>query len=490
MLANLGPFADLAKTAAARKGTPGLPRVPEPCQSEPEPSAPVTTGTLSLPGLNALNGLINSAAGYDDRVLSKYGTPTDEKRRRNIGRAIVVATAVGSLGWFTKILMTFPGWLAVPVALTVAILYAVLSYSLESFFSANVDPFASVMGKLVSLIGRSMLSAIIAFAGALPWVTMSLKASVNVEMSKMALAEKAALRGEVDQAHGLKALSRKAESLQAETQAWTTALTTLPPTIQASLEQAQACAIDLDRLQESGAKKAAILKSRLGLLAKIEGAPNATATTARAVAVERGQIQSSLARQGQETASKKAECAELKSTAESARSAHVNLATEERSASAKRLAALRATESAVDEKVKVDLAKVDQLLKEGGQANSSAEFAALLRVVETQLFAQLLAGLIFIGLFLVDLLPLTLRLFSRPGPYDAEKRADDAIKNMHAEGRLLEAKMMHEARKAEMESKDLQTQVRVDCRPHIRSIILNGVGSFLQKQSRGHLTSV
>ena len=77
----------------------------------------------------AISNLIDQAAGYDEKVLSQYGTPTDQKRRRNIGRAILVATVVGSLGWFAKILMSYPGWLAFPLAVIMGSLYAVLSYS-------------------------------------------------------------------------------------------------------------------------------------------------------------------------------------------------------------------------------------------------------------------------------------------------------------------------------------------------------------------------
>lgn len=198
-----------------------------------------------------VNDLIGSAAGYDERILMNYGTQTDEKRRRKIGRAILVATAVGALGWFVKILMSFEGWLAPPIALTIGSLYAVLSYSLESFFAGNVNPFASLGSKLGSLTGRSLLSVVIAFAGALPWVTMSLKSSVRPEMSRLALAQHAALRGGVDTVYGVAATSKKAEALQAETQSWSTAITTLPPALQSSIEQAQACAADYDRLKQA-----------------------------------------------------------------------------------------------------------------------------------------------------------------------------------------------------------------------------------------------
>lgn len=160
----------------------------------------------------------------------------------------------------------------------------------------------------------------------------------------------------------------------------------------------------------------------------------------------------------------------------------MNFATEEQASSAKRLAAMRAEEGAVNAKVQADQAKVDQVVKDNGQA-SSAEFAALLSVINSQLYAKFIASLIFVGLFLVDVLPLTQRLFSRAGPYDYEKRTDDSIKQMRAEGRYLEAKMMHEARRAEMESKGLQALVRRECQPHIRSSTLNGVNAFLRKRS-------
>lgn len=431
----------------------------------------------------AVNDMIGSAAGYDEGILVRYGTATDEKRRRNIGRAILVATAVGSLGWFTKILMTFPGAWALPVAGTIAFLYAVLSYSLESFFAANVNPFATMGSKVGSLLGRSALSMIIAFAGALPWVTMSLKAAVQVEMTKMSLAEHASLRNGVDTLYGVADIDKRAQVLQAEATGWAAALATLPPAIQTALNQAQICSLEYGRLSDAAERKASTLNSRLGLLAHLESAQSATPATIKAVAVERAQIHSTLTKAAQEVSTKKADCNSRQASADAARAAHVNFATTEQGNSARRLAELRKDEGDVTAKVQVEHAKIETLVKENAATNSSAEFSALMQVIKTQLFAQFLAGLIFLGLFLVDVLPLTLRLFSNPGPYDGEKRCDDAIRNMRAEGRYLEAKMMHEARREEMASKELKDQVRIECRPHIRSITLNGVSSFLRKQT-------
>lgn len=430
----------------------------------------------------AVDGLIDSAAGYDERILDQYGTATDEMRRRNIGRAILVATTVGALGWFTKILMSFPGWLALPIATVMAVLYAALAYSLESFFAANVNPYARLHSKLFSLLGRTALSAVIAFAGALPWMTIALKSSVQLEMSKIGLAEQAALRGGLDSTYGLAGINAKATALQGETQTWSNALTTLPAPIQTALDQAQACAVDFERLKTGSEARAVVLTGRLATLAKLESALNATQATRQAVAVERGQIRAATARLAQETAAKKSECTEQATASAAAKQAHITFATAEREASQRRLAALRAEEGEVDAKVRTERTRVDALIQETTQANSSAEFSALINIIKTQLFAQVLGGLIFFGLLLVDALPLTLRLFARPGPYDKEKQTDDEIKTMRAEGRLMEARMMHEARRKEMDSPELQRSIQDACRKHIQSIALNGVQAFLRKQ--------
>lgn len=447
--------------------------------SPPAPR-PFASGFLKL--IAVVDRLIDSAAGYDERILTRYGTPTDEKRRRNIGRAILVATVVGSLGWFTKILMSFPGILALPVALIMSALYGVLSYSLESFFAANVNPYATLHSKLFSLLGRVMLSAVIAFSGALPWVTIALKSSVQLEMSKMAIQEQATMRGDINAVYGLSAIEKKAVTFQDESRAWADALVTMPAPIQAALDRAQACDADFAVLKDESGKKDAALNSRLRLLARLESAQNATAVTLKAVATERAQIYRAINKTSQDVQAKKAQCQEQAASAAAARATHMEFATQEGINSDKRLAALRKDESEVDAKVRVERARVDQLITDTSQANSSAEFSALLSIIKTQLYAQVLAGLIFLGLLLVDALPLTLRLFSRPGPYDAEKNADDEIKGMRAEGRLLEARMMHEVRRHEMASKELRDLVQAECRPHIRSVALNGVNAFLRKQ--------
>lgn len=431
-----------------------------------------------------IDRLIDSAAGYDEKILYQYGSPTDEKRRRNIGRAILVATAVGSLGWFSKILISFPGMMALPIAATMAFLYAVLSYSLESFFAANVDPFASLKSKIFSLVGRLLLSALIAFAGALPWVTMSLRATVQLEMSKMALQEQAALRDGLSATYGQSAIEAKASAFQKEALGWTNAAVTLPMTVQTSIAQAQACSASEVALKESSEKKTAAYNARLAALARIESAQNVTPASLRSVSAERAQTRSAIDRLAKELQAKGEECRNLTQAAQGARQSHLNFVSDEQLASQKRLALLRKDEGEVDAKLRVERARVDQLIKETSEANSSAEFSALMRVIQTQLFAQVLAAMIFIGLLLVDVLPLTLRLFSRPGPYDAEKRVDDLIKGMRADGRLLEAQLMRDARRKEMESEELKALVQAQCRPHIMDLTLNGVSTFLRKQAR------
>lgn len=433
---------------------------------------------------NLINRLIDSAAGYDEKILEQYGTATDEKRRRNIGRAILVATAVGALGWFTKILMAFPLALGLPVAIVLSFLYAVLSYSLESFFASNVDPYAPIWSKALSLTGRTLLSCVIAFSGALPWITMALSSSIQLEMNKMAMAELAGMRKGLDDTYGLANIQAKAGALQGEAANWATAAASLPPLIQKSLDEAQACATKTERMGQDVDQQTRAANARLAVLSRLEGAENATDGTRRAVATERARINASQGKSSRELAAARADCAAKTQSATTARDAHLTFTASESMASQKRLADLRRDEGEVDAKLRVERAKIDQVVKETSQANSSAEFSALLSIVKTQLYAQVLAGLIFLGLLLVDVLPLTLRLFSRPGPYDAEKRTDDAIKAMRADGRLMEAAMMHEARRREMQSKELQDLVQAECRPHIRSIALNGVNAFLKKQAQ------
>lgn len=450
----------------------------------PVPAVLQQSKNIALAFYAPIDRLIDSAAGYDEKILTMYGSPTDEKRRRNIGRAILVATAVGSLGWFSKILISFPGMMALPIATTMAFLYGVLSYSLESFFAANVDPFASLRSRIFSLVGRFLLSALIAFAGALPWVTMSLKATVQLEMSKMALQEQAALREGLSATYGQSAIEAKANAFQKETLGWTNAAVTLPMPVKAAIDQSQVCTVTEAALKDSSEKKVVAHNARLVALARIESAQNVTPAALRSVSIERSQTRAVLDRLARELQIKGEECRTQTQAAQGARLAHLNFVSDEQLASQKRLALLRKDEGEVDAKLRVERARVDLLVKETSEANSSAEFSALMRVIQTQLFAQVLAAMIFVGLLLVDVLPLTLRLFSRPGPYDAEKRTDDLIKNMRAEGRLMEAQMMHESRRIEMESEELKKMVQAECRPHITTITLNGVAAFLRKQAR------
>jgi hypothetical protein len=454
-------------------------QVAPPLEADTKPKPPVMPQWMLY---KMINELVNSAAGYDEKILRQYGTPTDEKRRRNIGRAILVATAVGSLGWFAKIAGSYPGWMALPVALTVGILYAVLSYSLESFFASNVDPYASQISKLTSLFGRVMLSAVIAFAGALPWVTVSLKGAVELEMSKISIQEQSSLRKSLDDVYGVSASTTRVEGLQADLDRLSGSLANLPAPIQSLVDTAQACKNEQTTLAESTGKKTAAWNSRLAGLDRMSASPDKFSP--QAISNERSQIRKAMLKAEEELSAKQIECKDKLSSAEKSKSEHIDFVTQQRESSQMILASLRKEEAAVSAKLMAEKERIDSLVARTTRENSSAEMSALLRVIQTQTYAQMLAGIIFLGLLLIDALPLTLRLFARPGPYDVEKRADDRIRRMHAEGRWMQARMIHEVRSLEIESAELRKMVQSECRPHIRSMALGDVKSFLHQAAR------
>lgn len=432
----------------------------------------------------ALNAWVDGAAGYDDQILSSHGTSSDHKRRRNIGRAIVVATLVGSLGWLVKIALAIPAWWGVLVALIMATLYGVLSYSMESFFAANVNPFASGWSKALSLVGRAGLSALIAFASALPWVTMSLKSSLNLEMARMQVQEKAALREGVDRANGVGALTQQTQSLEGDLNRWSESLAKLPQPIQAQLDAAATCQLQYDQLSESAAKRMSEFSARLASLSKLEASAKGSAQKIKTVANERTQIRDQQAKLGERVATKKAQCAEMGTQARNARDAHINLATEQTQAAQLRLAQMRRDQDGALAKVREERMKTDAAVAEAAAENSSGEFMALVHIVTTQLYAKLLAGLIFMGLFIVDVLPLTLRIFARPGPYDYEKRVDDEIRCMRSMARGAEAKVFHDAHKNQVESPEFRNQIEGQMRPHIRSILMDRMEARMNNMKR------
>lgn len=427
---------------------------------------------------------VNSAAGYDERILAAHGTPTDEKRRRNIGRAIVVATLVGSLGWLVKISLAMPAPWGVVVGLVIAGLYGVLSYSLESFFASNVDVHAGLPSKLASLFGRSLLSGLIAFSGALPWVTMSLKGPIQLEMAKLGMQEQLAMREGIDKLHNVSALTSRGSALQTEMAQWSEALNTMPAPIQAKIDAADRCDAVLAPLVVDTPNRLAELNARLPVLAKMErstsGAPVGAQRLA-AVAAERKLIGARIAQANKALADKRSECGDLRKSASAARDDHVQTATEQRQSAQVRLAKQREAESVAFDQARADTAKADRATQAALSENSAGEFTALVSLLKTQTYALFIAGLIFLGLFMVDVLPLTLRLFSRPGPYDAEKRTDDAIRLMHAIGRERHADLIHDARLKEFENAAFRQDIQGAVRPQIRQMALDQVGGFLAK---------
>lgn len=450
---------------------------------------------------STLNAWVGSAAGYDEKILEAFGTPTDEKRRRNIGRAIVVATLVGSLGWLVKISLAMPAPYGIVVGLVISGLYGVLSYSLESFFAANVNPYASLWSKFLSLLGRSLLSALIAFSGALPWVTMSLKGSIHLEMAKLAQSEQLAMRDGIDKIHGLTGLGARSAAMQSELAQWNGLLSTLPAPVTAALAGADQCDAQSETLIVDTGKKVDDLNTRLGLLAKLEA--NAIASAASALSSgnstartrdsesrlavirsERRAIGKRTAELNKTQVDKKSECVATRADANTARDSHLKMATKERQSAQVRLSKQREVEQAAMSGAQKDTAQADEVTKLALSENSAGEFTALVSLIKTQFYAQFLGALIFMGLFMVDVLPLTLRLFARPGPYDAEKRSDDAIRMMRAEGRRLQAELIHSARCIEIGSEDFKNQLQKEVRPHIRSIALNDVSRFVSKQKK------
>lgn len=428
-----------------------------------------------------LDAWVNSAAGYDEKILAAYGTPTDEKRRRNIGRAIVVATLVGALGWLVKISMAMPAPWGIVVGLVIASLYGVLSYSLESFFASNVNPFAPWWSKSLSLTGRALLSALIAFSGALPWVTMSLKGSIHLEMSKIGLQEQLAMREGIDKVHGVQALTVRGQALQTELVQWNDALSKLPDSIAAALSSADACEVQLTQLNEETPKRVADLSKRISVLERIALNANGDVSRINAVASERKLINTRIGQANKALSDKRLQCTEMRTSANAARDDHIKMATTQRQSAQMRLAQQRDAEQTALNQARQDTAAADVATRAALSENSSGEFNALISLLKTQLYAQFIAALIFLGLFMVDVLPLTLRLFARPGPYDAEKRADDSIRMMRAEGRELQANLMHDARRHEIASDEFRTLMQREMRPHIRSLVLNGVGRFVSK---------
>jgi hypothetical protein len=476
------PLESASPNALLQAGANKSSAVEEPPEPRPK-KYPLTTlkrfiWTLYSP----FDSWVNSAAGYDEKILAMYGTPTDEKRRRNIGRAIVVATMVGSLGWLVKISLSMPAPWGVLIGLIIATLYGVLSYSLESFFASNVNPFASNWSKALSLTGRGLLSALIAFSGALPWVTMSLKGSIHLEMAKMGIQEQLTMREGIDKVTGLSSLTARSTALQAELAQWNQAVNEMPAPIQAALESADRCEAQMTELVNAAPKRVSELNARLPVLAKMEESARGDSKRMAAIASERQLIGSRIGKINKEVGDKRAECSDLRKTANGARADHMKMATEQRQSAQMRLAQQRETEQVAVNQSRTETAKADDLTKQALSENSAGEFSALVNLLKTQLFAQFIATLIFMGLFLVDVLPLTLRLFARPGPYDAEKRTDDAIRMMRAEGREMQATILHAARREEIESPDFKKQIQREVRPHIRAIVLNDVSRFVSKQ--------
>lgn len=425
---------------------------------------------------------VNSAAGYDDGILATHGTPTDEKRRRNIGRAIVVATLVGSLGWLVKISLSMPMPWGILVGVTISLLYGVLSYSLESFFASNVNPFAPLWSKLLSLSGRAALSGLIAFSAALPWVIMSLNGSIQLEMVKITQQEQIAMREGIEKINGVTALAARGNALQSELTLWNQALETLPGPIQSLLDSSQQCEARLQELVIETPRKTAAFNARLSLLVRLEANAKDSPQRLKAVADERRLLGRQASEVNKLLADKKLECADLRKKADTARDEHLKVAGEQRQSAQMRLAQQRDVEQAAFNQARKDTNQADELTKAALSANSAGEFTALVSLLRTQLYAQFIAGLIFMGLFLVDLLPLTLRMFVRPGPYDYAKRTDEAARMMSYDGRLMQLELVHLACTNELRDKGFKEQIQREVRPQIRAVVLDDVGRISVNQ--------
>ena len=200
------------------------------------------------------------------------------------------------------------------------------------------------------------------------------------------------------------------------------------------------------------------------------------------MATERNQIRSQQAKLNEAVATKNAECADLTKQAQTARDTHIQVATEQTQAAQLRLAQMRRDQDSAMSKVREERMKTDNAAAAAAAENSSGEFRALINLLKTQLYAQFIAVLIFMGLFIIDVLPLTLRIFARPGAYDHHKRADDEIRRMKIEGELAETRLFHLAHKTQVDAEDFQRQITGDMRPHIRSVIMNKMDRRKQQE--------
>lgn len=427
----------------------------------------------------------DSAAGYDEDLLLRHGSASDCARRRNIGRAIIVATLVGSLGWAFKVSTAIDGVAGLILAFVIAALYGVFSYSLESFFSSNVDPLARPGSKLIAFVARSLLSAVIAFSSAMPWVTVALQGPIKVEAAKLELQERKQLRDGVAQALGTGAMEKRTSELAAELSRWSDAAGTPPPNVVAAQEQSHSCDAALETLVTASEKRVSTLNQRLATLAALESARGATAATVKAVAVERSQINKLLSKLSADLSDKRTECAGAASLAASQMREYSERVGAARSAAEERLAAHRQAEDQVTTKALSEQSRVDAVVSEAAAGHGSAEFAALIAILKRDFYAQFMAGLIFLGLFLVDVLPLTLRLIAAPGPYDHWKALEEVSAAGEADDGMLRLRLVRSARASVLNDERFAEEVAAAMTPIVQREVITQAANSVLRYGRG-----
>jgi hypothetical protein len=344
--------------------------------------------------------------------------------------------------------MVVPGLPALPFALVCSVLYFGLVFSLERMLAASISAFWPAQVKIRAFSVRFLIGLLTSCTQAAPVILLALGTQIDARLAKFEQQERDQARAHLEQLHGIRGVEQKSADIQkALTQAgervWL-----IPEAVTDLRQLAQACDAAADTLLATNRRKAASLQARIPVLANVLSSPTSSVAQRDAATRERESIDRRVNVLADEVATKRGECRAAHARAEDALKSYQADATVQREKLAADLAQQKRLQAEAATALQADVARADKLARRTNESNSAAEVKAAVALISEEPYARLKAAWIWLMFLVIDIAGASLKLLSRPGPYDFALRTRDGVSELSADEALRGAEIETRARLA------------------------------------------
>lgn len=405
-----------------------------------------------------LKRLVESASGYDQRLLEEYGSENDRRRAKTIGRLVLIVALVTGYNWWKKEYASSTGLATLFMPFFMGMVACAIVLVVESFLGAEIDPCAPLGQRVRVWCVRLSIALFEAIAAATPNVLQHFESETSIELARLQSETRLEFQRKATATHSLASITAERDGARGEMGAAIDALRILPETLVDAQQMATAsrAAYERARVKAEGEARSLMLEFK-GLDATITNSKDAKEVN-RAEG-RKAWIRSHIDRLAADVQGQKAASERQQADFERDKLAYISEASQKKQAAEERLSQQELRLTNATTAAERDNTLTANLLQKSVTRSSGYEYAALLRVL-AQPHAAIVAAFIFFSYLILAAAPITMRSFLTPGPYDENRRLILARRTNAARSQYLAEKVHHEEFQAEVESKSAREEIR------------------------------